>query len=98
MLAVAIENMDGIGGKPGWAFIFILVRFYNVFYDLFFFQSSNTFIGSIVCSSHRHPYLLRCPLNTTRFQIFIREPERVGLPSLYTAFHLLTLGSNRDYA
>lgn len=25
LLAAAIENMDGIGGKPGWAWIFILV-------------------------------------------------------------------------
>jgi hypothetical protein len=27
LLAAAIENMDGIGGKPGWAWIFIVVRF-----------------------------------------------------------------------
>ena len=25
LLAAAIENMGGIGGKPGWAWIFILV-------------------------------------------------------------------------
>ncbi len=24
LLAAAIENMDGVGGKPGWAWIFIL--------------------------------------------------------------------------
>lgn len=24
LLAAAISNMDGIGGKPGWAWIFIL--------------------------------------------------------------------------
>jgi len=27
LLAAAIEKMDGIGGKPGWAWIFILVRY-----------------------------------------------------------------------
>ena len=27
LLAAAIENMDGIGGRPGWAWIFIVVRF-----------------------------------------------------------------------
>jgi len=25
LLAAAIQNMDGIGGRPGWAWIFILV-------------------------------------------------------------------------
>jgi len=28
LLAAAIEKMDGIGGKPGWVWIFILVRLY----------------------------------------------------------------------
>jgi hypothetical protein len=27
LLAAAIENMDGIGGKPGWAWIFLLACF-----------------------------------------------------------------------
>jgi hypothetical protein len=27
LLAAAIENMNGIGGKSGWAWIFIVVRF-----------------------------------------------------------------------
>lgn len=27
LLAAAIQNMHGIGGKPGWAWIFIIVRF-----------------------------------------------------------------------
>ena len=27
LLAAAIENMNGIGGRPGWAWIFIVVRF-----------------------------------------------------------------------
>jgi len=27
LLAAAIEKMDGLGGKPGWAWIFILVRY-----------------------------------------------------------------------
>jgi len=26
LLAAAIQKMDGVGGKPGWAWIFILVR------------------------------------------------------------------------
>jgi MFS family permease len=27
LLAAAIAQMDGIGGRPGWAWIFILVRY-----------------------------------------------------------------------
>jgi hypothetical protein len=27
LLSAAIENMNGIGGRPGWAWIFILVLF-----------------------------------------------------------------------
>jgi MFS family permease len=30
LLAAAIENMDGIGGKPGWAWIFILEGLFSV--------------------------------------------------------------------
>ena len=26
LLAAAIQNMDGVGGKSGWSWIFILVR------------------------------------------------------------------------
>ena len=42
LLAAAIEKMDGIGGRPGWAWIFILVRFFGYFtIDL---RSSNPLI------------------------------------------------------
>lgn len=30
LLAAAISNMDGIGGKPGWAWIFILEGLFTV--------------------------------------------------------------------
>ena len=34
LLSAAIENMNGIGGRPGWAWIFILVFFWNLFFYL----------------------------------------------------------------
>ena len=30
LLAAAISNMDGIGGKPGWAWIFVLEGLFTV--------------------------------------------------------------------
>ena len=51
LLAAAIENMDGIGGRPGWVWIFILVGFYN---NVFPFQSSSFSIGRIVYGSYGH--------------------------------------------
>ncbi len=30
LLAAAISNMDGVGGKPGWAWIFILEGIFTV--------------------------------------------------------------------
>ena len=30
LLAAAIHNMDGIGGKPGWAWIFILEGLFTI--------------------------------------------------------------------
>lgn len=30
LLAAAIHNMDGVGGKPGWAWIFILEGLFTV--------------------------------------------------------------------
>ena len=32
LFAAAIEKMDGIGGRPGWAWIFILVLYFTMFY------------------------------------------------------------------
>ena len=39
MLAAAIETMNGIGGRPGWAWIFIIVCFTNFFSICCNFQS-----------------------------------------------------------
>ena len=59
------------------------------FFYIISLHPSNTSIGRIVFSSHWPPQLYRCPLNTTRFQVFIWGPERVSLSCLYTTFHLL---------
>ncbi|KAF9451878.1 MFS general substrate transporter [Macrolepiota fuliginosa MF-IS2] len=42
LLAAAIQNMDGIGGRPGWAWIFILEGLFSVLMGLisFFFVPS----------------------------------------------------------
>jgi hypothetical protein len=67
LLAAGIENMDGIGGKPGWAWIFILVRFGM----LISFQISQIiFIGGTILVSHGSYCLFSCSVYTTRFQVF----------------------------
>ena len=42
LLAAAIENMNGIGGRPGWAWIFIVVCF-DIFFEVTS-QSSTTYV------------------------------------------------------
>lgn len=37
LLAAAILHMDGIGGKPGWAWIFILEGLFTVVFGIFSF-------------------------------------------------------------
>ena len=68
--------MNGFGGRPGWAWIFILVRFGIYFNSL---QFSTIPIGRIVHDSHRHYWFLLCAFYTTRLPIFNWIPERVSL-------------------
>jgi MFS family permease len=35
LLAAAIQNMDGIRGLPGWAWLFILVRSISILFSIF---------------------------------------------------------------
>lgn len=75
LLAAAIENMNGIGGRPGWAGIFILVSFYSVFQFvaiLNHFNRKECFRVSLNC------WFLCCAFYTPRFQVFNWRPERVG--------------------
>ena len=68
LLAAAIENMNDVGGRPGWAWIFILV-----FLGIFFYLSQlifNHFIGRIVHDSRRIYQFILYALYTPRFQVF----------------------------
>ena len=77
LLSAAIENMNGVGGRPGWAWIFIIVLF-GIFSNLLQF-STTPYIGRIVHDSRRH---YRFPLSAfyaTHLQFFNWIPERVSL-------------------
>ena len=77
MLAAAIQNMDGIGGKPGWAWIFILVRFWvDSFTDT---ADYIIIIGRAVHASDWSDLLLPHTVNAAG--LYISDPERkiVGL-------------------
>ena len=92
LLSAAIENMNGIGGRPGWAWIFILVNF-GIFFNLL--QFSTTLIGRIGHDTGRPYWFLLCAIYTTRLPIFIWIPERVNLSNSYiSSLHVLTLLSS----
>lgn len=60
LLAAAIAQMDGIGGKHGWAWIFILVRVDGL-EGVDFFVLTSTSLGRTRYCSHRHRQLLDGP-------------------------------------
>ena len=93
LLAAAIENMNGIGGRPGWAWILILVRFGNICH--FIAMLNYYHIGRIVFGSRWHYLFLPSTFYTPRFQVFNWIPERVSLSSSYIFYlHLKYLLSS----
>ena len=83
--------MDGIGGKPGWAWIFLLVCFTVRCKLLQLWFLNHPHIGRIVGRFLGFYSFLRCAFDTTRFQVFNRIPERVSLSNSYfVSLYILT--------
>ena len=66
-LAAAIHNMDGIGGRPGWAWIFILEGLFTVLvacaspWVLQDFPESAKFLSEVECMCKPHLHFARMP-------------------------------------
>ncbi len=76
LLAAAIAKMDGVGGRPGWAWIFILEGLFTIlcaiasFFILSDFPDTAKFLTDTERTSIRTCHVLRC-LNATIFrQVF----------------------------
>ena len=93
LLAAAISSMDGIGGRPGWAWIFILVRS-GIFYNFLLHHAIPFHIGRIIYSIRRYCWFLYCAFYTRRFAVFNRTSETVSFfsqmspPCTYELYYL----------
>ncbi|KAH7124944.1 major facilitator superfamily domain-containing protein [Dactylonectria estremocensis] len=66
LLAAAIAQMDGVGGKSGWAWIFILEGLATVFIGIFCWWMVFDWLDTGLCSLARPtPRLCRGPPSTT---------------------------------
>lgn len=88
LLAAAIENLDGVGGKPGWAWIFILVC---CGLQLAFYRTNRArkYLGRPIHCRHWRSRLLRRPICPTKYSVVNPDWERVSewIPH-FASFHL----------
>ena len=71
--------MNGIGGKSGWSWIFILVRILLTLVSHFEILIKQKKTGRIIQYAHGHSRLLHRPIDSWWIQIFDRGRKGVNL-------------------
>lgn len=82
LLAAAIQKMDGIGGRAGWAWIFILVSTRSSASSLLWDATMCAHMcnaGRTVYDSDGDPWILSRPVHPAGLQVPQRRGEKVSI-------------------